>query len=176
MKSPLIETSRLNLRWLDADDADDADFILRLVNDADWLRFIGDKKVANAEQAKAYIETGPRVMYRQQGFGLNRVALRENDTPIGICGLLQRETLQYSDLGFAFLPSFRRQGYACEAARAVLQDGFENFEMSCIAAILNPANQPSARLLEKLGFRLDKKIQMEPNQAQLDLYLIDRGT
>jgi len=118
-----IETSRLNLRWLDADDAG---FILRLLNDADWLHFIGDKNVANPEQAKTYIENGPRAMYRQQGFGLNRVALRENDTPIGICGLLQRETLQYSDLGFAFLPAFRRQGYAYEAARAVLQDGFSS--------------------------------------------------
>jgi len=168
-----IETSRLNLRWLDADDAG---FILRLLNDADWLHFIGDKNVANPEQAKTYIENGPRAMYRQQGFGLNRVALRENDTPIGICGLLQRETLQYSDLGFAFLPAFRRQGYAYEAARAVLQDGFTTFDMPRIAAVLNPANLASAKLLRKLGFRLDKKIQMEPKQAFLDLYLIDRGT
>jgi RimJ/RimL family protein N-acetyltransferase len=168
-----IETSRLHLRWLDADDAE---FIYRLLNDADWLRFIGDKKVANPEQAQTYIENGPRTMYRQQGFGLNRVALRGSDTPIGICGLLQRERLAYSDLGFAFLPEFRRQGYAYEAAHAVLQDGFTRFDMARIAAILDPANLASARLLEKLGFRFDKKIQLEPKQAFLDLYLIDRLT
>jgi hypothetical protein len=61
-----IETSRLNLRWLDANDAG---FILQLLNDADWLHYIGDKNVANPEQAKTYIENGPRAMYRQQGFG-----------------------------------------------------------------------------------------------------------
>jgi len=168
-----IETSRLKLRWLNADDAD---FIHRLLNDADWLRFIGDKNVSSPAQAKTYIGNGPRTMYRQQGFGLNRVALKENDTPIGICGLLQRQTLAYADLGFAFLPGFRRQGYAYEAASAVLQAGFTHFDMPRIAAILNPANLASARLLDKLGFRLDKKIQMEPNQAFLDLYLIDRET
>jgi RimJ/RimL family protein N-acetyltransferase len=168
-----IETGRLRLRWLDAGDAD---FIQRLLNDADWLRFIGDKKVTSPAQAKAYIENGPCAMYRRHGFGLNRVASREGDTPIGICGLLQREALPYSDLGFAFLPEFRRQGYACEAARAVLQDGFTTFDIARIAAILNPANLASAKLLEKLGFRLHEKIRMEPMQAFLDLYLIDRGT
>jgi RimJ/RimL family protein N-acetyltransferase len=101
-----IETSRLSLRWLSAGDAD---FIKRLLNDADWIRFIGDNNVTSPEQARVYIASGPCAMYRQHGFGLNRVALKESDTPIGICGLLQRETLQYSDLGFAFLPGFRRQ-------------------------------------------------------------------
>jgi RimJ/RimL family protein N-acetyltransferase len=166
-----IETTRLNLRWLHSNDAD---FIHKLLNDADWLRFIGDKNVTSPEQARTYIASGPRAMYRLHGFGLNRVALKECDTPIGICGLLQRETLPCSDLGFAFLPGFRRQGYALEAARAVLQDGFTTFDMPRIAAILNPANLASAKLLEKLGFRLHEKIQMEPKQAFLDLYLIDR--
>ncbi|MCP4334959.1 MAG: GNAT family N-acetyltransferase [Gammaproteobacteria bacterium] len=168
-----IETTHLSLRWLDAGDAD---FIYRLLNDADWLRFIGDKDVANLEQARTYIENGPCAMYRQHGFGLNRVALRGDDTPIGICGLLQRETLQYSDLGFALLPEFRRKGYAQEAAQVVLQDGFTHFDMARIAAILNPANLASASLLEKLGFHLHEQIQMEPRQSFVDLYVIDRGT
>jgi RimJ/RimL family protein N-acetyltransferase len=170
---PCIETDRLQLRWLDADDAG---FIHRLLNDADWIRFIGDKNVNNPGQARAYIADGPQAMYRQQGFGLNRVALKGCDTPIGICGLLQRETLSYSDLGFAFLPEFRRQGYAHEAARAVLQDGFTTFDMARIGAILNPANLTSAKLLEKLGFLRHDKIRMEPKQGFLDLYLIERGT
>jgi len=168
-----IETSRLSLRWLTAGDAD---LINCLLNDADWLRFIGDNNVNSPEQARVYIANGPREMYRQHGFGLNRVAIRKSDTPIGICGLLQRETLQYSDLGFAFLPEFRRQGYAYEAARAVLHDGFKTFDMARIGAILNPANLASANLLEKLGFRRHKKIQLQPKRELVDLYLIDRRT
>jgi [ribosomal protein S5]-alanine N-acetyltransferase len=167
-----LETARLSLRWLRDDDAD---FIYRLVNDADWIRFIGDRNIVSPRQARTFIEDGPRAMYRQKGFGLNRVALRHDDTPIGICGLLRRESLPCSDLGFAFLPEFRRQGYATEAAQAVIRDGFSRFDMTRIAAILNPANLASAGLLDKLGFRLHEKIRMEPKQAFLDLYIIERG-
>ena len=164
-----LETSRLQLRWLDLQGAE---FILRLVNDPQWLRFIGDKQVSNLLEAQGYIENGPQAMYRQFGFGLNRVALRKGDTAIGICGLLQRDSLPDPDLGFAFLPEYRRRGYAREAAEAVLQHGFSTLEQTRIVAIVNSANQASSGLLEKLGFHLDREIKMEPNGTPADLYSI----
>ena len=164
-----IETSRLKLRWLDFTDAD---FIYQLVNDPQWLRFIGDRQVADLDEARRYIEEGPRAMYRQFGFGLNRVALKDSDTPIGICGLLQRELLPHPDLGFAFLPEYRGQGYAREAADAILQHAYLILHRAQVAAIVNRDNLSSIKLLEKLGFRLDKKIQIEPNQESVDLYVI----
>ena len=164
-----IETSRLKLRWLDLTDAD---FIYRLVNDPHWLRFIGDKQVADLDGARRYIEDGPRAMYRQFGFGLNRVALKCGDTPIGICGLLQRESLPHPDLGFAFLPEYRGQGYAREAADAILQHAYLILHQSQVAAIVNPDNLSSINLLDKLGFRIDKQIQIEPNHESVDLYVI----
>jgi RimJ/RimL family protein N-acetyltransferase len=164
-----IETSRLKLRWLDLTDVD---FIYQLVNDPLWLRFIGDKQVGDLDGARRYIEDGPRTMYRQFGFGLNRVALKDSDTPIGICGLLQRESRPCPDLGFAFLPDYRDQGYAREATDAILQHAYLILRELQIAAIVNPDNLLSIKLLDKLGFRIDKKIQIEPNQASVDLYVI----
>jgi RimJ/RimL family protein N-acetyltransferase len=164
-----IETRRLKLRWLELTDAD---FIYQLVNDPQWLRFIGDKQVADLDGARRYIEDGPRAMYRRFGFGLNRVALKDSDTPVGICGLLQRESLPQPDLGFAFLPGFRGQGYAREAADAILQHAYLILRQTRIAAIVNPDNLSSIKLLDKLGFRLDKQIQIEPNQKSVDLYVI----
>ena len=170
MDNPLaIETSRLTLRWLDVTDAD---FIFQLVNDPQWLRFIGDKQVTDLDRARRYIEDGPRAMYRQFGFGLNRVASKDSDTPIGICGLLQRDSLLQPDLGFAFLPEYRGQGYAWEAADAILQHGYLILRQTQVAAIVNPDNLSSIKLLDKLGFRLDKQIQIEPNQDSVDLYVI----
>ena len=170
MDNPLaIETSRLTLRWLDVTDAD---FIYQLVNDPQWLRFIGDKQVADLDGARRYIEDGPRAMYRQFGFGLNRVASKDSDTPIGICGLLQRDSLLQPDLGFAFLPEYRGQGYAREAADAILQHAYLILRQTQVAAIVNPDNLSSIKLLDKLGFRLDKQIQIEPNQDSVDLYVI----
>jgi ribosomal-protein-alanine N-acetyltransferase len=170
MENPFsIETSRLQFRWLDHADAE---FIYQLVNDPDWLRFIGDKQVSSLDAARHYIESGPRAMYQQFGFGLNRVALKDGDTPIGICGLLQRESLPCPDLGFAFLPGYRRLGLAQEAATAVLQHGCSVLEQTRIAAIVSPENIASIRLLEKLGFAIDDQTQMAPNTGPVDLYTI----
>ena len=171
MITPLsIETARLKIRWLELDDAK---FVYRLVNDPMWIRYIGDKDVSTLEDAKTYIETGPLDMYRNLGFGLNYVSLKEDGAPIGICGLLKRETLEDVEIGFAFLPEFRRQGYALEAATAVLEYGCSALQISRIAAILTPDNQASRKLLGKLGFVLEDNFQKEPNSGILDLYLID---
>ena len=164
-----IETSRLQLRWLSDNDAT---FIYRLVNDPQWLRYIGDKQVHDLDGARDYIESGPRAMYRQHGFGLNLVSLKDDGTAIGICGLLQRDSLADTDLGFAFLPEYRGLGYAREAAESVLQHGFSTLEQTRIVAIVDSGNTSSIKLLEKLGFHLDGKIQTEPNEMPVDLYSI----
>ena len=164
-----LETSRLQLRWLSLDDAA---FIYRLVNDEQWLRFIGDKQVRDLDAARDFIDSGPRAMYRQHGFGLNLVTLKDGETAIGICGLLQRDSLATPDLGFAFLPGYRGQGYAREAAEVVLQHGFSSLEQTRIVAIVSSGNQASISLLEKLGFYLEGNIQMEPNGRPVDLYSI----
>jgi len=164
-----IETSRLQLRWLNADDAA---FIYRLVNDPQWLRYIGDKQVHDLDAARDYIESGPRAMYQKFGFGLNLVSLKDDATAIGICGLLQRDSLTDPDLGFALLPEYCGRGYAREAAQAVLQHGFTALGQARIVAIVNSGNRDSIRLLEKLGFHLDSKIEMEANATPVDLYSI----
>lgn len=164
-----IETSRLQLRWLEFTDAD---FIYQLVNDPLWLRFIGDKQVADQDGARRYIEDGPCSMYRRSGFGLNRVALKDSDTPIGICGLLQRDSLALPDLGFAFLPDYRGQGYALEAADAILQHAYLILQQTQVLALVNTHNHPSIHLLDKLGFRIDRQIRIEADREPVDLYVI----
>jgi RimJ/RimL family protein N-acetyltransferase len=168
-----IETRRLQLRWLRAEDAV---FIQRLLNDRDWLRFVGDRRVGSLDDARAYIESGPCTMYRQFGFGLNRVALKRSDRPIGICGLLRREQLPEADLGYAFLPEFRNRGYAREAASAVLQHGFTELRQQRIAAIVNADNDASIRLLGRLGFRFERKLELEADREPSDLYVIHRDS
>ena len=166
-----IETSRLRLRWLEAADAA---FIYEIVNDPQWLQYIGDKQVYDRDGARRYIDDGPRAMYRRFGFGLNRVALRDSDAPIGICGLLQRESLPDPDLGFAFLPRFRGLGYAREAAMAVLEHGFGVLAYRHICAIVSADNDASIRLLEKLGFGYERQLRMRPDTDAVSIYRIQR--
>ncbi len=163
----VANTERLLLRWLDAGDSA---FILELVNEPSWIRYIGDKGVKTIQDAQRYIENGPVEMYQRLGFGLYAVELKENRAPIGICGLIKREALVDVDLGFAFLPRFWGNGYAFESASAVMSYGRRALGLSRIVAILSQDNHRSAKLLEKLGFRFDSMVGLQPGGEELKLY------
>ena len=163
----VTQTERLLLRWLDARDSA---FIFELVNEPSWLRYIGDKGVKTLQDAQRYIEDGPIEMYQRLGFGLYVVELKENGAPIGICGLIKRDALIDVDLGFAFLPRFWTKGYAMESASAVMSYGRSALGLSRIVAIVSQDNHRSARLLEKLGFRLESSVSLQPDGDELKLY------
>jgi len=169
----VLETDRLNLRWLSTDDAE---FILELLNDASFLRFIGDKGVRTLDDARDYILNGPVDMYNRLGFGLYLTELKECGAPIGICGLIKRDSLEDVDIGFAFLPKFRSKGYAYESAAAVMAHGKTVLGLKRIVAITSPDNHASGRLLEKLGLRFERMIQLSTvskNASEVRLYASD---
>jgi ribosomal-protein-alanine N-acetyltransferase len=162
-----LRTPRLLLRELTADDAP---FILTLLNDPAWLQFIGDRGVRSIADAEGYIERGPRASYALHGFGLEIVTLNDSGTPIGICGLLKRDSLPEPDLGFAFLPAYRSQGYAFEAASAARDFGRDRLRLPALLAIVHPANTPSIRLLEKLGFVFERMTTMPGEDHEVKLF------
>ncbi len=129
----------------------DAPFIVRLLNDPDWIRFIGDRGVRTEDDARAYLERGPLAMYVRDGFGLWCVARREDARPVGMCGLIKRDTLPDVDIGFAFLPDCRGLGYATEAATATLALAAGRYGLRRVVAIVSPDNARSLKLLGKLG-------------------------
>ena len=163
----VLETERLSLRRLTIDDAE---FILALLNEPSFLRYIGDKKVRNLDDARQYILNGPVGSYERHGFGLNCVELRESHTPIGMCGLLKRDELSDPDIGFALLPDFWSKGFAFEAAQAVLKDARERLKIQRILAITSLDNDASITLLERLGFRFEDIVQLSPNGERLRLF------
>ena len=168
--SNVLETERLILRRLAVDDAP---FIFELLNDPSWLRFIGDKGVKTLEDARNYILNGPMAMYERVGFGLYLTALKRCGIPIGLCGLIKRDSLEDVDIGFAFLPKFRAQGYAHEAAAAVLAFGENTFGLKRVVAITSPDNASSGRLLEKLGMKLTKTVKLAADDDEVRLYASD---
>jgi RimJ/RimL family protein N-acetyltransferase len=149
----VLETERLRLRRLNAADAP---FVLRLVNDPDWLRYIGDRGVRTVADAERYLADGPIAMYARHGFGLFAVERKDDPSALGICGLLRRETLPDVDIGFAFLPEFRGRGYAREAARATLEWARNVLRLPRVIAITAPDNARSQALLERIGLRYEK--------------------
>ena len=163
----VLRTDRLVLRWLTVDDAA---FIHELMNDPDWLRYIGDRGIRTVEDAADYLVNGPMAMYAQHGFGLFRVELRVGGTPIGICGLIKRDALEDVDIGFAFLPRFRARGYAREAAAATLEYGMRTLGLSRVVAIVSPENAVSQQLLRRLGLEAERRVQLAPGADEVCLY------
>jgi [ribosomal protein S5]-alanine N-acetyltransferase len=155
MPDPVLETPRLALRLLSIDDAP---FMLTLLNDPAWLRHIGDRGVRTVEGAREYLEAKVLSMYERLGFGLWLVEGRDDGAPMGICGLVKRDALEEVDLGFAFMPAFRKQGYAYESALAVRELAIGRLGLRRLLAITSPANFESARLLERLGFVLEREM------------------
>ncbi len=166
----VLQTPRLNLRTLSLDDAE---FILELLNDSSFLRFIGDKGVRTTEDARQYILSGPMDSYERHGFGLWLVELKGSKTPIGICGLLKRDTLSDVDIGFAFVPQYRSKGYAFESAAAVMDYGRNVLGLRRVVAITDEDNTGSIRVLEKIGMTFDRMIRLSDDGPEIRLLASD---
>jgi len=167
----VLETDRLILRYLSTGDAE---FVLELLTEPSFIRYIGDKQVRTLDDARAYVLEGPARSYETYGFGLNLVELKPDRTPIGICGLLKRDTLPDPDIGFAFLPSYWNRGYAFEAAAAVMKHARENLGVDRVLAITTPDNEASARLLTKIGLRFDRVVKLAEDAAEVKLFTSDQ--
>jgi [ribosomal protein S5]-alanine N-acetyltransferase len=165
-------TERLAIRPFSEDDAP---LILELVNDADWLRFIGDKNVHGLDDARRYLREGPIAMHARHGHGLCCVERRSDGVALGMCGLIRRDTLDDIDLGFAFLPAARGQGYAREAAAAALEHGFQHLAAQRIVAITDLDNQASARVLEAVGLRFERLLPAAADGKVLRLFAVEAG-
>jgi RimJ/RimL family protein N-acetyltransferase len=166
----VLTTERLSLQKFSLDDAE---FMFRLLNEPSFLQYIGDKGVRTLEDARSYILDGPLSSYEKLGFGLWRVENRASGVSMGMCGLLKREILEYFDIGYAFLPEFWSQGYALEAAAAVLSYARDTLGLERVAAITQVDNESSIRLLKKVGFTFEGMIRLSEGAPEIKLFAVD---
>lgn len=166
----IAETIRTIIRHLTVDDAD---FMLELLNQPSFIKYIGDRNVRTVEQARDYIETRFIASYKKNGYGLYLVKLKENNLPIGINGFVKRDTLPDADIGFAFLPQFCGQGYAFESSVGVMDYGKNILGLKRVLAITTQDNESSGKLIEKVGLKFEKLIKQPHDENELRLYSID---
>lgn len=165
-----VETERLRLRRFTPADAS---FMLRQLNEPSFIANIADRGVRNLEQATAYLENGPISSYRLNGFGFWAVLEKNSGTVIGMCGLVKRDNLPDPDLGYAFLPEYFGKGMAFEATQACLLSARQDYALPRLLAIVNPGNQPSRRLLDRLAFIYDGMHPVYAGEPELCLYRLD---
>ncbi len=167
MNTYIIETERLRLREFDHSDSD---LIFELLNSPGWLKYIGNRSIADIEDAANYIEAKLQKGYRDSGFGFYLVELKATGEKTGMCGIVKREGLDDIDLGFALLPKFENKGYAFESSMAVIQYAKNVLNIKKLAAITLPSNIASIRVLEKIGMKFEKRIYIPGDPEELLLY------
>ena len=166
----IIETDRLFLRQLTADDAE---FILDLYNQPSFIKFVGDRGVRTLDDARNFLSKRLIESYERFGFGLYLTLLKDGEIPLGICGLVKRAELKDVDVGFAFLPQFWSKGYAFESASAVLAYSRNTLGLKRIAGITTPDNQGSIRVLEKMGLKFEKMVKLSEDDMELKLFALN---
>jgi RimJ/RimL family protein N-acetyltransferase len=170
MSGPILQTERLELRWLTQDDAE---MMLAIWNDPAFLRYVGDRGVRTVEQAREALTAGPLRLYADYGYGPFRLALRDDGSDAGICGLFRRDGLDEPDIGFAILREYRGEGLGFEAATAVLDHARDTLRLPGVTAIVSPQNGPSVGLLEKLNMGYERTVRLPGDDQDVSLYRID---
>jgi RimJ/RimL family protein N-acetyltransferase len=149
-----ITTERLELR---AFEKSDLDGVLSYYQLPEVQRYL-DWKARDRVEVKAALDAmctqrrltrpGDTITFavdrKSDGLLIGQVSLRWTDA-----------TASQAELRFVFNPAFRRQGYATEAVKAVLDVGFDGFGLHRIFARCGGDNQRSARLMKALGMRLE---------------------
>jgi len=166
----ILESERLLLRQFSTEDAE---FILELLNEPSFIQNIGDRGVRTLEDARSYLLNGPIASYATNGFGLYLVILKATNEPIGMCGLIKRDSLEDVDIGYAFLPRFWSKGYAVESALAVKDYARNVVGLDRIVAITDPDNAGSVRVLEKIGLKFERMVRLSADDINLKLFAAD---
>lgn len=165
------ETKRLLLK---PTNEEDAEFILSLMNTPKWLQFIGDRNVKSIQDAIDYIKENIQPQFGRLGYGNFTVIRKHDGAKMGSCGLYDREGLDGVDIGFGFLPEFEKHGYAYEASVKIKQLAFETFKLQSIGAITDPENIASQKLLEKLGLKFIRIINLNDSDEDLMFYQLKK--
>ena len=153
----VLETERLTFREATADDAA---FVLELLNEPSYIRFVADRGLRTGEDAARYIAEKFQPSYVQHGFGFYIAELKSTGVAIGICGLAKRETLDDVDLGYSVLERFWGNGFAVEAAAGMLDYARRVLGLRRVVGVTAPDNASSIKVLEKIGLRFEKMVHL----------------
>ena len=101
--------------------------------------------------------------YRRRDYGLWAVTSILNGAFIGYCGLTHYDELDGAEeveLGYRFLPTHWRQGFATEGAQAVVEYANDSLGLERLVALILPSNLGSIRVAEKVGMRFEKELHL----------------
>jgi RimJ/RimL family protein N-acetyltransferase len=150
MPSLPTDTDRLRFRPVTMDDVD---AFLALHSDPLVARYMGTyDRPGIVEWMQMGLDE-----WAERGHGRIVVLARDSGRFIGRTGLKFWPQFGETEVGWALRPEARGHGYATEAAAAALQWGFEEFDLDYMTAMVQPANEASVRVTERLGMSIRRE-------------------
>ena len=150
----VLETTRLRLRRFREEDASP---VFAIIGDREAMQFY--PKTFGREDAKQWVVRNQR-RYREDGYGLFAVTLKDCEEVIGDCGIIKQnvEGETAMEVGYHFRRDQWGHGYATEAARACMGLAFDAFGADRVISLIRPENVPSRRVAERNGMKLDREV------------------
>ena len=156
----ILETERLFLREMSMDDFD---ALYKVLADKEIMQHY--PYTFDEERVRSWIERNIN-RYKDNGFGLCAVCLKETGEMIGDCRLtLQNiEGEMLPEIGYHIRRDMQRKGYAKEAASAVRDWAFANTEYPAIYSYCKYTNEGSFKTAESIGMHFEKEYEDEANK------------
>ncbi|GGA85422.1 GNAT family N-acetyltransferase [Ornithinibacillus halotolerans] len=146
---PILETNRLILRQITEKDAED---ILKYLSDEEVMQYYGLEPFESIHDALEEISWYQSLQNNKTGTRWG-ITLKESDVVIGSCGFHNTNSEHYrTEIGFELSKEYWGKGIAREAVEAILTYGFNELNLNRIEALIEPPNQSSQKLVERLGF------------------------
>lgn len=163
----ILSTERLTISKITLKDAS---FLHELMNDKDWIQNIGDRGIHSIEDAENHIKERFFKSYEEFGFGFYVLRIKSTNEPIGTAGLIDRDGIEGIEIGYGLLPAYRGKGYAFEATQAIFNYAKNDLMLDKIVAIVSPHNEKSIVLLEKLGLRYERMVQLPGEDKEIKYF------
>lgn len=152
MKGYILQSARLKIRKMDFSDVDD---IFEMDSDPEVHRYIENCPVTSRDEIIEVVKI-LNIQYKETGVGRWALERKDSGEVIGWCGLKLIKSMNkhenFYELGYRLKRKHWKKGYTTEACRAIIDYGRNILNLERIYAIIDPENQASRNVLQKLGF------------------------
>ena len=145
--TPMLETERLILRALSADEVNS---LRRISNEPNVRLYLWDNELVSEATIKSLIVQSDR-MFSKEKIGVFGIRMRGREDLLGFCGFVRLESMEESELWYELTQEVWGRGLATEAARACVRYAFEDVGIERVIAGADVPNTASLRVIEKLG-------------------------
>jgi RimJ/RimL family protein N-acetyltransferase len=170
MPVPTLTTERLVLRPFSEEDVAP---LHALMQDADVMRYVGDRRVPTLQEAWRGV-AGWIGHWALRGYGLWAVVERDSGEVVGRTGIINPIDWPGPEVGYLLGKRWWGRGYATEAAAAAMGWGFTTIGFERLISLIDPANAPSIAVAGRLGETLIGETDLLGNRVLI--FGIERAT